>query len=144
MISAAPVVSQWKTLWRAAAWLTAIAIGEANEPVVILTPSLLIRRSVSLIAAFGVLASPCRYSTLRPLMPPRSLIMSRAICMASQFSMPFLASGPVNGSSTPIRIGSSARAGALVTSARPANTAQRHRNRLMVSSGKVYHPDPKR
>jgi hypothetical protein len=32
--------------------------------------------------------------------------MSRAICIASQFSMPFLASGPVNGSSTPILIGS--------------------------------------
>ena len=37
--------------------------------------------------------------------PPRSLIMSRAIFIASQFSIPFLANGPVRGSSTPMRIG---------------------------------------
>ncbi len=79
-----------------------MASGEANEPVVILTPSLVMSRSVSLMAAVGLVASPCRYSILRPLTPPRSLIMSRAICIASQFSMPFFAKGPVNGSSTPI------------------------------------------
>ena len=44
-----------------------MAIGEAKDPVVILMPSLVIKRSVSLIAAFGVLASPCKYSILRPL-----------------------------------------------------------------------------
>ena len=53
--------------------------------------------------ARGVAAA--RYSIFRPLTPPRSLIMSRAICIASQFSMPFFAKGPVTGSSTPIRIG---------------------------------------
>jgi hypothetical protein len=31
--------------------------------------------------------------------------MSRAICIASQFSRPFLANGPVTGSKTPMRIG---------------------------------------
>src|SRR5262249_7124332 len=32
--------------------------------------------------------------TLRPLIPPRSLIRSRAICIAVKFSIPFLVAGP--------------------------------------------------
>src|SRR5690349_6982457 len=102
-----------------------MAIGEANEPVVILMPSLVISRSVSLIAAFGVFASPCRYSILRPLIPPRSLIMSRAICIASQFSRPFLASGPVKGNKTPMRMLSSALAEIGAASKRQANRTRR-------------------
>ena len=88
-----------------------MASGDANEPMVTLTPSRVMRRSVSLIAAVGLVASPCTNSILRPLTPPRSLIMSRAICIASQFSIPFLANGPVSGSSTPILIGCCAAAG---------------------------------
>ena len=135
MISAAPVVSQWNTPWRSAAWLTAMASGEAKDPVVILIPSLVISRSVSLIAALGLVASPCRYSILRPLMPPRSLIMSRAICIASQFSMPFFANGPVSGSSTPIRIGCCARArppGHAMTPIPIRQKTTRHQKRITL------------
>src|SRR3954451_12894344 len=82
MMSAAPAVSQWNTPWRSAAWLTGTASSDTPEPSVILTPSLVVRRSVSLMAAVGVGMSASRKSTLRPLTPPRSLIMSRAICIA--------------------------------------------------------------
>ena len=54
MMSAAPAVSQWNTPWRSAAWLTGIASSDTPEPSVILTPSSVVRRSVSLIAAVGV------------------------------------------------------------------------------------------
>ena len=102
-----------------------MASGEANEPVVILIPSRVMMRSASLIAAVGLVASPCTNSILRPLTPPCSLIMSRAICIASQFSMPFLANGPVSGSSTPILIGCCcAPAGALPRSAITAASAK--------------------
>src|SRR5262249_645221 len=44
----------------------------------------------------------------RPLIPPRSLIMSRAASMATKHSLPFFAHGPVNGSSTPMSMLSAA------------------------------------
>ena len=135
MISAAPVASQWNTPCRSAAWLVAIASGEANEPVVILMPSRVMMRSASLIAAVGLVASPCTNSILRPSTPPCSLIMSRAICIASQFSIPFLANGPVSGSSTPIRIGCCATAGPAASRASAAAAGARNLNAdRMISS----------
>ena len=120
MISAAPVASQWKTPCRSAAWLVAMASGEAKQPVVTLIPSRVMMRSASLIAAVGLVASPCTNSILRPFTPPCSLIMSRAICIASQFSIPFLANGPVSGRRTPILIGCCAAAGPFASRASAA------------------------
>jgi hypothetical protein len=144
MMSAAPAVSQWNTPWRSAAWLTGIASSDTPEPSVILTPSLVVRRSVSLIAAVGVGMSASRNSTLRPLIPPRSLNISRAICIAVKFSVPFLVAGPVIGCSTPIRIGSCAAPGTIVASnaTAPAASAD-HLNAWgmdLISSNRRFRP----
>ena len=83
MMSADAIVSQWTTPCRSASALIAIPSGEAYVPVISLTPFWLMIRSASLYPALGSGASPRMKAIVSPLMPPFSLIISRAISIAT-------------------------------------------------------------
>ncbi len=65
------------TLARAAASLAAPQRVEEYVPVMIFTPSRVIRRVASLAAAVGSVASPTANTSFLPMTPPCALIMSR-------------------------------------------------------------------
>src|SRR5215470_1987196 len=90
------------TSCRAAASLAAPQRREENVPVMILTPSRVMRRLASLAAAVGSVASATANTSFLPMTPPRSLMRSRTISRPSTWRLPSKASGPVIGSRTPI------------------------------------------
>ena len=68
------------------------------------TPSWLIRRAASLVAAVASGASATTQESFLPPMPPRSLTMSRTISMPLSWRRPSAAIGPLNGCRIPILI----------------------------------------